>query len=52
MGLAARGLMLLAGSMLVLSCLSVFVDPSKAWWIAVLGVLYFPLVLLNGGLLV
>ncbi|MBR1637215.1 MAG: endonuclease/exonuclease/phosphatase family protein [Bacteroidales bacterium] len=51
-GFASRGLMLLAGSMLLLSCLSVFVDPSKAWWIAVLGVLYFPLVLLNGGLLV
>ena len=51
-GIVSRGLMILAGGLLLLSCLSVFVDPSKAWWMAVLGVFYFPLVLLNGGLLV
>ena len=46
-GLLARGLLVLSGGLLLLSCLSVFVNPAKAWLMVVLGVFYLPLVALN-----
>jgi len=52
LGLTARFLMMIAGGLLVLSYLSIFVNPAKAWWMTIFGLLFIPLLLLNIFLLV
>ena len=40
-----------AGALLMLSCLSVYVNPAKAWLLVPLEILFWPLTLLNAFLL-
>lgn len=47
LGLTSRALMTLAGSLLMLSYLSVFFNPAKAWFLVIFGILFLPLFLLN-----
>ncbi len=47
LGFPARVLMLFAAGLLVLSYLSIFFNPAKAWVMAVFGLLYIPFLLLN-----
>lgn len=47
LGWVARVLMAASAVLLLLSYLSEFVNPAKAWYMAVLGLLYVPLALLN-----
>ena len=51
-GFTSRVLMLAAAGLLVLSYLSVIVNPAKAWVLVVFGILFVPLALLNLMLLV
>ena len=51
-GLTARTLMLAAAGLLVLSYLSMYVNPEKAWFMTAFGLLFIPLFLLNAFLLV
>ena len=51
-GITARVLMLLAAFLLFLSYASVVVNPSKAWFMTLLGLLFVPIALLNLILLV
>lgn len=51
-GIANRVLMLVAAAMLVLSYASAFVNPAKAWYMMLPGLLFFPLAVLNIFLLV
>ena len=46
-GLTNRVLMSIAAGCLVLSYLSAFVNPAKAWFLTLPGLLFFPLALLN-----
>lgn len=46
-GIANRVLMLMAAGLLVLSYMSAFVNPAKAWYLMFPGLLFFPLALLN-----
>ena len=51
-GLVARVLLAAAAGLLLLSCLSVFINPVKAWLLVPLEILFWPLVLLNFALAV
>ena len=51
-GITNRVLMLMAAALLVMSYASVFVNPAKAWYMMLPGLLFFPLALLNIFLLV
>lgn len=51
-GLTARTIMILVGGVLVLSYLSLIVNPAKAWIITIFGLLFFPFFLLNLFLLI
>jgi len=51
-GITARALMLAAAGLLVLSYVSVLFNPAKAWIMAIFGLLYVPLVILNVLLLI
>ncbi|MBQ3977263.1 MAG: endonuclease/exonuclease/phosphatase family protein [Bacteroidales bacterium] len=46
-GITARTLMLLAAFLLFLTYSSMVVNPAKAWYMTVLGLLFIPIVLLN-----
>lgn len=46
-GIANRVLMLIAAALLVLSYLSAFVNPAKAWYLMLPGLFFFPLAILN-----
>ncbi len=50
-GITARTLMCIAGGLLVLSYLSTYINPSKAWYMTVFGLLFLPLLIVNAGLL-
>ena len=50
-GFTSRALMTAAAVLLFLSYLSVFVNPAKAWFMTLFGLLYIPLLLLNAVLL-
>ena len=50
-GITNRVLMLAAAALLVLSYVSAFVNPAKAWYMMLPGLFFFPLALLNGFLL-
>lgn len=50
-GLTSRALMTAAAGLLLLSYLSLFVNPAKAWFMVFFGLLYIPLLLLNALLL-
>ena len=52
LGLTSRALMLVAAGCLVLSYLSVFVNPAKAWFMTLFGLFFVPFLLLNVFLLV
>ncbi|MBR4755963.1 MAG: endonuclease/exonuclease/phosphatase family protein [Bacteroidales bacterium] len=52
LGITARALMLLAAFLLFMSYASMVVNPSKAWFMTVIGLLFVPIVLLNLILLV
>ncbi len=47
MSIAARALMLLTAFLLSLSYASMVVNPAKAWYMTVLGLLFVPIVLIN-----
>ncbi len=51
-GVTSRALMLAAAFLLALSYLSIFVNPANAWFMAVFGLLFAPIALLNLLLLV
>lgn len=51
-GITARVIMLVVACLLLLSYISLAVNPAKAWYMTALGLLYMPLVLANGFLLV
>lgn len=51
-GISAGALMLAAAGLLLLSYLSVVVNPAKVWFFSVFGLLFFPLFVLNLVLLV
>lgn len=46
-GLTARTMMLAAAGLLVLSYLSMLVNPAKAWFMTIFGLLFLPFLLLN-----
>jgi len=46
-GISARFLMLIAAGLLVVSYLSVLVNPERLWFLTVFGILFVPLFLLN-----
>lgn len=46
-GITARTLMMIAASMLVLTYVSVFFNPAKAWVMTIIGLLFAPLAALN-----
>lgn len=46
-GITARTLMILSGALLILSYLSIFINPAKFWMMTVFGLLYIPILLLN-----
>lgn len=52
MGCTARLMMLFAAGLLLLSYLSVLVNPAHAWWVTIFGLLFIPLLLLNAFLVV
>lgn len=52
LGIAARILLTAPAGLLLLSCLSVFINPAKAWLLVPLEILFWPLVLLNFALAV
>lgn len=47
LGITARVLMLLSAALLILSYSAMFVNPSKAWYFSILGLLFIPFFLLN-----
>src|SRR5574344_322780 len=47
-----RALMLIAAGLLILSYLSAFIDPAKAWYISIFGQFFLLFALLNIGLLI
>ena len=51
-GITARTLMILAAALLFLSYISIFINPAKAWFMTLFGILYLPLLLLNTALLI
>lgn len=51
-GITSRTLMSIAAGLLVLSYLSAFINPAKAWFMTAFGLLFVPLALLNMILLV
>ena len=51
-GLTSRALMTVAAALLLLSYLSMLINPAKAWFMVFFGLLYLPLLLLNAILLV
>ena len=51
-GLTSRALMTAAAGLLLLSYLSMFVNPARAWFMSLFGLAYIPLLFLNGFLLV
>ena len=51
-GLTSRALMTAAAGLLLLSYLSMYVNPAKAWFMTFFGLLYIPLLFLNVCLLV
>ena len=51
-GITSRTLMSIAAGLLVLSYLSVFINPAKAWFMTAFGLLFIPLAILNLILLV
>lgn len=51
-GVTARTAMLMNGGVLVLSYLSMFINPAKAWFFTIFGILFLPLFLINLFLLV
>lgn len=51
-GITSRVLMLIAAGLLVMSYLSVLVNPARAWFMTLFGLFFFPLALLNLILLV
>ena len=46
-GITARVIMLLSAAILVLSYAAMLVNPAKAWYFSILGILFVPLFLLN-----
>ena len=46
-GITSRTLMSIAAGLLVLSYLSVFINPAKAWFMTAFGFLFIPLAILN-----
>ena len=52
MDITARAMMLLAAFLLFLTYASMVVNPAKAWYMTVVGLLFVPMVLLNLLLLV
>ena len=52
MGITSRVLMIIAAALLVLSYLSMFFNPSKAWFMTLLGIIFIPVWILNVFLLV
>ena len=51
-GITARVLMLLASFLLFMSYASIVVNPAKAWFMTIFGLLFVPIALLNLFLLV
>ncbi|MGN1233965.1 MAG: endonuclease/exonuclease/phosphatase family protein [Candidatus Cryptobacteroides sp.] len=51
-GITSRTLMAISAGLLLLSYLSSYVNPAKAWFMTLFGLLYAPLLLLNAFLLV
>lgn len=52
MGITARLAMTICAGLMLISCLSVFVNPAKVWIATVFGILFLPFLLLNLFLLV
>ena len=52
LGITSRMLLLISAALLLLSYVSVFVNPAKAWFMTLFGLLFVPLALLNIFLLV
>jgi len=52
MGCTARLMMLVAAGLLLLSYLSVLINPVHAWWVTIFGLLFIPLLCLNAFLLI
>lgn len=50
--ISARALMLIAAVLLVLTYMSLYVNPAKAWFMTIFGLLFAPLALLNFFLLI
>lgn len=46
-GVSARVVMIVFASLLVLSCVSVFINPVKLWFMNLLGLIFLPLFLIN-----
>lgn len=46
-GITSRAMMSVAAFLLILSYLSIFVNPAKAWFMTIFGLLFIPLLLLN-----
>jgi endonuclease/exonuclease/phosphatase family metal-dependent hydrolase len=46
-GITARVIMLLSAAILALSYVAIVVNPAKAWYFCILGILFVPLLLLN-----
>ena len=47
LGITSRVLMLIVAGFLVLSYVSMFVNPSKAWWFTLLGLMFIPFTVFN-----
>ena len=51
-GITARTLMTISAALLLLSYLAVYVNPAKAWYMTIIGLLYAPLLAVNSLLFV
>lgn len=51
-GITSRALMLIAAGLLVMSYISMFFNPAKAWFMTVFGLMFFPFLFLNLFLLI
>lgn len=46
-GITARSFMIIAAGLLLVSYMSMFINPAKAWFMTIFGLLFLPLLLLN-----
>lgn len=51
-GITSRTLMTISAGLLIVSYLSIYVNPAKAWFMTIFGLLFFPLLICNSILLV